>query len=733
MSTFYFISSGQCDLSEVYQQEFTEPYTLVFGTPKDYKCIQPEEYLEWIKIYGPSVPYEQKALNKQQMSDLLHIASEQDTQVYKDITSELEKYTSPESILDTVPEQDVKNFLVSLFDLGMYMRRWNGDRNNYPLNKQTTDVPICQVVPKEIQDKIRQYLPELETGLQEYTMFETYIRQHLQSVDTYLSLYPQLNYLPLTSGQLLGQYMDRIKKAIICIRVASSVLIESAYGYMKPYGYETLVKFDDYLLNKLDTIGVVPTGEREIYEQEVEEESFEDSIPEGYINFVSLIREMFTLDKGPELLLDEYDMLRKHINIPLVIYKFAYTNQHMPITHYSQDEYRKYLQQAIVLAFHNRDLWTLEQLLMYQISENEDYEEIQEMFDYIIANIHNKAGQYATTGSSIRDMNRFFNELTLYVSTDHAPINWTSEKEYFERTQLVLSQSELTIGNTTTLFPKYSYHESTRIGKFLKTLGESIKQYGIYTPSQMLLKRMLAPDRLGNSILENSIKDLTFQETYDMYRAINSPNSKLFRSGTTLLNYVHIDTEDFNYILYGYLQQFPNLTTIRHLFSYYWINTVYNKLIFETHYMQVNQRIEPELMERVEALLPPLTPYQQKVLTMIYQKHIDRVPTVYSNYKISYKQLLLYPEELFSQMDEELRKTMVASSFESIDMFYIWTQQVINYRYMNVFDKYVDVPMLTQDPLKIYFMYIYGQYTSPSIKNILSKFIQLESQYMLWQ
>jgi hypothetical protein len=122
---------------------------------------------------------------------------------------------------------DLKKLLYQMFYIGMYMRRWKGPGNPYPMTKNETKKN------KEPNSKVT-----VELGV----LYE-YISQLEQSAQLFFKRLLIVDYNNKTLRQSItsmGSYLRSIMKGQECIRMASSRLIGTGYHYLSVFYKEII-------------------------------------------------------------------------------------------------------------------------------------------------------------------------------------------------------------------------------------------------------------------------------------------------------------------------------------------------------------------------------------------------------------------------------------------------------------------------------------------------------------
>ena len=261
----------KCKNNDLHGDPFTDRYSLVYNND----CIRPEELYTWFVNYGFKAPYDPNSvLDINQLKELLSLLDTlPPTQTINDIKSLVDKHINTIDPIIELYKRDkefVKLFITTLFDLGMYIRRWTGIRGKYPLETTSSDVPLCDYIQRHLSSD--PYLKELNKSLgnmeqRDYILFESFIGRKIYELKQLLSINPILGevynpYIHKTLNELLKQITNTTKDTA-CIRLASKALIQYTYPYIKKFHMNKDLKFYDTEYNKLMDIGRVPAGEYE--------------------------------------------------------------------------------------------------------------------------------------------------------------------------------------------------------------------------------------------------------------------------------------------------------------------------------------------------------------------------------------------------------------------------------------------------------------------------------------
>lgn len=160
-STMFFIPLNPCPNSETYYGTLTRGVPLVaYGTLRDYRCYEEEEFLANIREFPFSIkiPGTQTVLSKKEIEVLRDTISRFTfPRLSEKIRVGLLQASDPTlrvpfQHLTPVERDSVKNFLLAMFRTGMYMRQWTGS-GCYPVTKASTLTDI-DPEPRSLQGLI---------------------------------------------------------------------------------------------------------------------------------------------------------------------------------------------------------------------------------------------------------------------------------------------------------------------------------------------------------------------------------------------------------------------------------------------------------------------------------------------------------------------------------------------------------------------------------------------------
>lgn len=264
---------AKCGLS-LCGEEFNEENVLTYGNLiNGYTCIKLDELKKWILNYGLRIPYDQNGrLNDNDIKFLLKYTNEHDSELNKILYNIL--YPDIKKTLDVLYKHEttvVVNFFKELFYLGMYFRRWYGPGTPYPLREADTYINCRKFINKvseKLYDKLENIYSSVDDDkLLQYYYMEAFVREKVDHLVNIIKLYPIIgkvlydDYLDVTIESILKNIIE----LNICIRIASTPLIRTAWYVLKTYEWTNVLnpKFTDEDLLFLEKIGNTPRGEIE--------------------------------------------------------------------------------------------------------------------------------------------------------------------------------------------------------------------------------------------------------------------------------------------------------------------------------------------------------------------------------------------------------------------------------------------------------------------------------------
>ncbi len=147
----------------------------------------------------------------------------------------------------------VREWLHQLFNTGMYMRKWKGPGNPYPVLQQDTQGPDPNIKVNE-QLQILGYHPVARKPNGNYPPFSVSGITARLSKDgqKFVNDLRSIEYVrgdenvrtPRQQTRTIGYYLDRVRKGNMCIRMASSIFVATGFYYMGVFYGENIPGFD---------------------------------------------------------------------------------------------------------------------------------------------------------------------------------------------------------------------------------------------------------------------------------------------------------------------------------------------------------------------------------------------------------------------------------------------------------------------------------------------------------
>lgn len=137
----------------------------------------------------------------------------------------------------------IKEIFYKIFYAGMYMRRWRGPGNRYPIQASQTRGGT-DPEPKSIAT-----LGEIYNILERLSNFNSSLSNQILQI-------PQINYNTradsvIIANQLIFNIIDRVVNGTFCIRQASKYLIQTAHYYLGVMFGEIIPNFDPYSVESI--------------------------------------------------------------------------------------------------------------------------------------------------------------------------------------------------------------------------------------------------------------------------------------------------------------------------------------------------------------------------------------------------------------------------------------------------------------------------------------------------
>ena len=137
----------------------------------------------------------------------------------------------------------VREMFYNFFYAGMYMRKWKGSGNKYPINEQDTHDSI------NIDIKASNLLHNIQTTID-------YLKENNPTVISYYEKLPSIDYNTI-SGEIsfLSDTLNNIFTSTYdgnrCIRMASRKIVLTSYYYLGTLYEEIIPEFDPYDVDKI--------------------------------------------------------------------------------------------------------------------------------------------------------------------------------------------------------------------------------------------------------------------------------------------------------------------------------------------------------------------------------------------------------------------------------------------------------------------------------------------------
>ena len=232
--------------SETYLYESTSDETIFmvgYGTVYDYRCFSLDELLanfhQEDHHFLFHLPGTQKTVPLKELFQLRNLATIfQQDKLADLIILGIQNMQADIPPLEVSSPHRVIDYLFHLFQLGMYMRRWDGEGPPYPLAEK---------------DTLRDYDPIPKTAAGLVTLNESYERlrpEERDFIDSIILFRYRRGELEV-SGRSLIECLASIVRGEECIRSASSYLIGTAY-YILAKRFRIIIRdFDPAKLNNI--------------------------------------------------------------------------------------------------------------------------------------------------------------------------------------------------------------------------------------------------------------------------------------------------------------------------------------------------------------------------------------------------------------------------------------------------------------------------------------------------
>ena len=237
-------------------------WVISFGTLFDYVCYEPLE-LDYAFGYANKEQSTESFMFRHPENVKVNFTLEQVTQLRDLLLGYKDKYPEVNNIINTINQgltlqqayntrdvelvstfnrikvDDIRNYLINLFYVGMYMRRWEGPGCPYPIRAGRTYkmVPPDQrtseglVILSDIYDKMKKEGQTLIDGL---TLVE----------------YDEKGQI-IRSDETVKSILTRVANSEYCIRIASSRLIWTGVYYLQLLYHEGISGFNPATLERI--------------------------------------------------------------------------------------------------------------------------------------------------------------------------------------------------------------------------------------------------------------------------------------------------------------------------------------------------------------------------------------------------------------------------------------------------------------------------------------------------
>lgn len=247
-----------------------ENFVISYGFPDNYICYDIDELIGGFKPYGENndvysyrlfnadgstknIPIEHGVQlidfldsikdSHEETSKILELLS-----VLKDIKREINARSDIElllidyfSNLSNESKEIFKEYLIQLFNIGMYMRRWDGPGTPYPLNSNSTRGQF---------NKEERVTPELNNLADIGDRLPEDDKLFIESLKM-VQHFDGISRMSSSTDSTIERLVDKTIRGNFCIRQASTFFIGSGAYYAKIFfGYE----FDNYDINLLAQI-----------------------------------------------------------------------------------------------------------------------------------------------------------------------------------------------------------------------------------------------------------------------------------------------------------------------------------------------------------------------------------------------------------------------------------------------------------------------------------------------
>jgi len=233
-------------------------FIIAYGTLTDYNCFDIDDLLGSFVIEGqgfyfknvlrPKLVY--KTSQIEQLLSLLYRYPQGNERLIQRINEGLiavrelsnydRKLVSQLKQFDLSDRDSLRRFLRESFNTGMYMRRWLGPGNSYPLTKVQTNIDVDPFANVTVSLNSMKDIYKLMSPTMKQFTYNLHIIEYLQGIPEHIPFY-------LPNGDqtnLFGLYFDFVYRGEECIRVASTKFIGTGYHYLTILFNETISNFN---------------------------------------------------------------------------------------------------------------------------------------------------------------------------------------------------------------------------------------------------------------------------------------------------------------------------------------------------------------------------------------------------------------------------------------------------------------------------------------------------------
>lgn len=229
-------------ISIMTQEPINNQPFLVYGRfkPPQFTCYSIQDLEYTFNHYADQHIYPNPYNTNQRFTkpDLLHIRNILPNGPLKTMLGNIQILNQPayllQQYLDARPEihQQVKNYFLQFFYLGMYLRRWKGPGHEYPLTQTLTegDTFLCE-------QGFQTARLSTEAGIQLNDILQT-LPIELQNLISELYVMIKYNDTYQRDTITIGEMIQQIGDAEYCIRIASSRVAYTGAVYLDKYFHE---------------------------------------------------------------------------------------------------------------------------------------------------------------------------------------------------------------------------------------------------------------------------------------------------------------------------------------------------------------------------------------------------------------------------------------------------------------------------------------------------------------